>query len=559
PCPQAEEVGSKKLPIQEVDGSEGIKGLAMHGERELKEIHRVSAEDDILQKVEDFGTKSSTYLEETDFSEQTETLTANIQETTRETEASGTKAPEEEKIQDEVSLKPVDVSTTEAEDTEEMIKEKIKVEEDNILDEDDNAIAVPAESPVREADTDDKVDKETSLDESLETVTIHPCPQAEEVGSKKLPIEEVDESEGIKEQAMHGEQELKEIHRVSAEDDILQKVEDCGTKSSDYQEETDSNDQTETLTTDIQEPTRETEASGKKAPEEEKIQDKVSLKPIEISTTKAEDRKETIKEEIQVEADNLLEEDDNAIAVPAESPIPEAHMDDKAIKETRSDESVETITIQPCPRAEEVGSKKLRIEEVDGSEGTKEKAISGESELKEMHKVYAKDDIVEKVEDCETKSFDYQEETDSNEQTETLTTDIQEPTRETEASGKKAPEEEKIQEEVSLKPIEISTTKAENKKETIKEEIQVEADNLLEEDDNATAAPAESPVREAHTDDKVDKETSLDECLETITIQPCPQAEEVGSKKLSIQEVDGSEGIKGLAMHGERELKEIHR
>ncbi|XP_035549570.1 titin-like isoform X14 [Juglans regia] len=559
PCPHAEEVGNKKLRIEEVDGSEGTKEKAIYGESELKEIHKVSTKDDIVGKVEDSGTKSSTYLEETDFSEQTETLTTNIQETTRETEASGTKAPEEEKIHDEVSLKPVDVSTTEAEDTEETIKEKIKVEADNILDEDDNAIAVPAESPVREAHTDDKVDKETSLDESLETVTIHPCPQAEDVGSKKLPIEEVDGSEGIKEQAMHGEQELKEIHRVSAEDDILQKEEDCGRKSSDYQEETDSNEQTETLTTDIQEPTRETEASGKKAPEEEKIQDKVSLKPVEISTREAEDTKEMIKENIKVEADNFLDEDDNATAVPAESPIPEAHMDDKAIKETRSDDSIETITIQPCPHAEEVGSKKLRIEEVDGSEGTKEKAIYGESELKEIHKVSTKDDIVEKVEDSGTKSSTYLEETDFSEQTETLTTNIQETTRETEASGTKAPEEEKIHDEVSLKPVDVSTTEAEDTEETIKEKIKVEADNILDEDDNAIAVPAESPVREAHTDDKVDKETSLDESLETVTIHPCPQAEDVGSKKLPIEEVDGSEGIKEQAMHGEQELKEIHR
>ncbi|XP_041003755.1 titin isoform X12 [Juglans microcarpa x Juglans regia] len=557
PCPQAEEVGSKKLRIEEVDGSEGIKEKAIHGESESKEIHKVSTKDDIVEKVEDSGTKSSTYLEETDFSEQTETLTANIQETTRETEASGTKA--EEKIQDEVSLKPVDVSTTEAEDTEETIKGKIKVEADNILDEDDNAIAVPAESPVREAHMGDKVDKETSLGESLETVTIHPCPQAEDVGSKKLPIEEVDGSEGIKEQDMHGEQELKEIHRVSAEDDILQKVEDCGTKSSDYQEETDSSEQTETLTADIQEPTRETEASRKKAPEEEKIQDEVSLKPVEISTTEAEDTKEMIKEKIKVETDNFLDEDDNATAVPAESPIPEVHMDDKAIKETRSDESIETIRIQPCPQAEEVGSKKLRIEEVDGSEGIKEKAIHGESESKEIHKVSTKDDIVEKVDDCGTKSSDYLEETDSSDQTETVQAFIQEQPRETEALGAKAPEEENIQDEVSLKLVDVLTTEAKDTEETIKEKIKVEADNILDEDDNATAVPAESPISEAYMNDKAVKETCPDESLETVTIQPCPQVEDVGSKKLPIEEVDGSEGIKGLAMHGERELKEIHR
>ncbi|XP_041003764.1 titin isoform X20 [Juglans microcarpa x Juglans regia] len=559
PCPQAEEVGSKKLQIEEVDGKEGIKELAIHEESELKEIHKVYAEDDILEKLEDCGRKSSDYLEETDSSEQTETFTADIQEPTRETEASGTKAPEEENIQDEVSLKLIEISTTEAEDKKETIKEEIQVGADNLLDEDGNATAVPAESPIPEAHMDDKAVKETSSDESVETITIQPCPQAEEVGSKKLQIEEVDGSEGIKKDAIHGESELKEIHKVYAEDDILEKVEDCGTKSSDYQEETDSNEQTETLITDIQEPTRETEASRKKAPEEEKIQDEVSLKPVEISTTEAEDTKETIKEKIKVEADNFLDEDDNATAVLAESPIPEAHMDDKAIKETRSDESVETITIQPCPHAEEVGSKKLRLEEVDGSEGTKEKAIYGESELKEIHKVYAKHDIVEKVDDCGTKSSDYLEETDSSDQTETVQAFIQEQPRETEALGAKAPEEENIQDEVSLKLVDVLTTEAKDTEETIKEKIKVEADNILDEDDNATAVPAESPISEAYMNDKAVKETCPDESLETVTIQPCPQVEDVGSKKLPIEEVDGSEGIKGLAMHGERELKEIHR
>ncbi|XP_041003759.1 titin isoform X15 [Juglans microcarpa x Juglans regia] len=557
PCPQAEEVGSKKLQIEEVDGNEGIKEQVIHEESELKEIHKVYAEDDILEKVEDCGRKSSDYLEETDSNEQTETFTPDIQEPTRETEASGTKAPEDEKIQDEVSLKPVEISTKEVEDTKETIKEEIEVEANNLIDEDGNAIQVPAESPILEAHMSDKAVKETSSDESVETITIQSCPQAEEVGSKKLRIEEVDGSEGTKEEAIHGESELKEIHKVHPEDDILEKVEDCGTKSSYYLEEIDSSEQIETLTADIQEPTRETEASGTKGPEEEEIQDEVSLKPVEISTTEAEDTKEMIKEKIKVETDNFLDEDDNATAVPAESPIPEVHMDDKAIKETRSDESIETIRIQPCPQAEEVGSKKLRIEEVDGSEGIKEKAIHGESESKEIHKVSTKDDIVEKVEDSGTKSSTYLEETDFSEQTETLTANIQETTRETEASGTKA--EEKIQDEVSLKPVDVSTTEAEDTEETIKGKIKVEADNILDEDDNAIAVPAESPVREAHMGDKVDKETSLGESLETVTIHPCPQAEDVGSKKLPIEEVDGSEGIKEQDMHGEQELKEIHR
>ncbi|XP_042969931.1 titin isoform X21 [Carya illinoinensis] len=661
PHPQVEEVGSKKLQIEEVEGSEGIKEHATHAESELKEIHKVYAEDDILEKVEEFGKKSADYKEETDSSELTKTLKVDGQETTRVTEASGStvfaeddivekvedcgrkssdylkeidsnkktetfkpdiqeptreietsgrKAPEEGKIQDEVSLKPIEISTTETEDTKETIKENIKVETDKFLNEDDNATMVPTESPVREAHVDDEAVKETRLDGSVESIPIEPCPQPEEVSSKNLQIEEVDGSEGIKEQAIHAESELKEIHKVYAEDDILDKVEEFGKKSPDYLEETDSSGQTETLTVDIQEPTRETEASGTKAPEEVTIQDRVSLKPIEISTIDAEDTKGTIKQTIKVEPDKFLDKDDNKTAVPAESTIREAHMDDEAVKETRSDESVETIPIQPCPLIEEVGSKKPQIEEIDVSEGIKGQATHAESELKEIHKVYAEDDILEKVKDFETKSSDYQEETNSNEQTEVLKADVQETTREIEASGAKvcaeddivekvedcgrkspvyleetssikqtetitantqeltreteasetkALEEEKIPGEVSLKPAEISTTEAESTKETIKEKIRVEADKFLDEGDSETTVPAKSTIREAHMDDEAVKETRSNESVETIPIQPCPLLEEVGSKKLQIEEVDVSEGIKEQATHAESELKEIHK
>ncbi|XP_042969915.1 titin isoform X6 [Carya illinoinensis] len=608
PSPQAEEVGSKKLQIEEVDGSEAIKEQVIHVESELKKIQKVYVEDDIVEKVEDCGRKSSNYLEETSSIKQTETITANTQELTRETEVSETKAPEEEKIQGEDNLKPVEISTTEAECTKEMIKEKIKVKADKFLDGDDNATVVPAESTIREAHMDEEVGKETRTDESVETIPIQLCPPAEEVGSKKLQIEEGDRSEGIKDQATHAEIELKEIHKVYAEDDMVEKVEDCGRKSPDYLEDTDSSEQTEAHTTNIQEPTKETKASRNNALEDVMIQDEVSLKHVEISTTEAKDTNEAIKE--KMETDKFLDEDDNVNAVPAESTIREAHMDEETVKETRSDESVETIPIQPCTQAEEVGSKKLQIEEVDVSEGIKEQAIHAESELKEIHKVYAEDDILEKVKEFGTKSSDYQEETNSNEQTkifkadvqettretealgakvyaednivekvedsgrksseyqeekdsikqtETLTADFQEPTRETEASDSKALEEEKIQGEIRLKPAESSTTKVEDTKEKIEENIKVEADKFIDGDDNATAVPTESTRREAHMDDKAIKETRSDESVETIPIQPHPQVEEVGSKKLQIEEVEGSEGIKEHATHAESELKEIHK
>jgi len=130
--------------------------------------------------VKDSGPESTEYLKATDFNKQTATPNTGIEEDpTREAEAPGTKAPEEEKIQDEGSLKPAD------EDTEENMKEEIKVKVDDFHDKNDNATVVAAESSSRDAQIDDKRVKDTSSDESLETIKTEPCPQVEEVGSKK--------------------------------------------------------------------------------------------------------------------------------------------------------------------------------------------------------------------------------------------------------------------------------------------------------------------------------------------------------------------------------------
>ncbi|XP_062151446.1 uncharacterized protein LOC133859890 isoform X7 [Alnus glutinosa] len=166
--------------VEKVDGSESIKEHAIHGESDLKEIHTVSAGDEILEKVKDSGPESTEYLMATDFNEQTATPNTGIEEDpTREAEAPGTKAPEEEKIQDEGSLKPAD------EDTAENMKGEIKVKVDDFHDKNDNATVVAAESSSRDAQIDDKRVKDTSSDESLETIKTEPCPQVEEVGSKK--------------------------------------------------------------------------------------------------------------------------------------------------------------------------------------------------------------------------------------------------------------------------------------------------------------------------------------------------------------------------------------
>jgi len=130
--------------------------------------------------VKDSGPESTEYLKATDFNKQTATPNTGIEEDpTREAEAPGTKAPEEEKIQDEGSLKPAD------EDTEENMKEEIKVKVDDFHDKNDNATVVAAESSSRDAQIDDNRVKDTSSDESLETIKTEPCPQVEEVGSKK--------------------------------------------------------------------------------------------------------------------------------------------------------------------------------------------------------------------------------------------------------------------------------------------------------------------------------------------------------------------------------------
>ena len=132
-------------------------------------------------------------------------------------------------------------------------------------------------------------------------------------------------------------------------------MKDSGTKSTGYLDATDSNEHKETgITGIVEEQTMESEALGTKAPGEEKIQVEGSLEPADVYMKTAEDAEEKIEEEIKVEADDFLQDNDNVIVVPAESSLAEPKMDDKPVKDTSSDESLETIKTESCPRAEEV-------------------------------------------------------------------------------------------------------------------------------------------------------------------------------------------------------------
>ncbi|KAL0014384.1 hypothetical protein SO802_001453 [Lithocarpus litseifolius] len=371
--------------VEKVDRSENIREYAIAEESNLKEIHTTFVGDEILEKVKDSDLKSTEYHRATDSKEQIETVNTDIEEhPIQEMEAPITKAPEEEKIQDEDSLKPAHVHEG---------------------------------------------------------------------------VEKANGSENIKEQAIDGESGLKEIYTISVGDGILEKDKDFGPESTKYLKETKSEQEIATVNTNIEEdPIGETEATVTKAQEEEKIQDEGSLKAVD------------------------------------------GHEG---------------------------------VEKADGSANNREQVIDGESDFKEIHEVSLGDDTLNKVKYCSPESTVYIKATDSEEHIGTVNTTIKEdPIEETEVPATRAleeEEEEKIQDEGHVKPTNVSVTVTEDEEEKIKEDIKVEVDNFPDNANNAIVIPVESSLGEAQMDDKPVKDTSSDESLKTINAEPCPHAEEVGS------------------------------
>ncbi|XP_030953848.1 uncharacterized protein LOC115976593 isoform X36 [Quercus lobata] len=549
--------------VEKVHGSENNIEQPVDGVSDLKEIYtKKSIGDEILEKVKNFGPESIEYLEETDSKEHIEPLNTNFEkDSSSEPEALVTKVPAVEKIQDEVSL-----NTADAHEGVEQVDES----ENNIQ---QNPDGEHYSQEIHTGSTEDEILKNVensgpkSIDIKEDTREIEASLTKEEKiqdeGSLNPTdghegVEKVDRSENIREYAIVGESNLKEIHTTFVGDEILEKVKDSDQKSTKYHRATDSKEQIETVNTDIEEdPIQEMEAPITKAPEVEKIQDEDSLKPANVheGVEKA-NGSENIKEQA-IDGESALKE---IYTISVGDGILEKDKDFgpesiKYLKETKSEQEIATVntnieedpigeteaTVTKAQEEEKIqdegGLKAVDghegVEKADGSANNREQVIDGESDFKEIHEVSLGDDTLNKVKYCSPESTVYLKATDSEEHIETVNTTINEdPIEETEVPATRAleeEEEEKIQDEGCVKPTNVSVTVAEDEEEKIKEDIKVEEDNFPDNADNAIVIPADSSLGEAQMVDKPVKDTSSDESLKTINAEPCPHAEEVGS------------------------------
>ncbi|KAL4653361.1 hypothetical protein ACB092_01G297600 [Castanea dentata] len=550
--------------VEKVHESENNIEQPVDGASDSKEIYtKKSIGDEILEKVKKFGPESIEYLKETDSKEHIETLNTNFEKnSSSEPESFVTKVPAEEKIQDEGSLNTADMheGVEQVDESENIIQQNPDGEhysqeihtgstEDEILKNVENS--GPKSTDIKEdtREIEASLTKEPKEEKIQDEGSLNPT-------DGHGGVEKVDRSENIREHAIAGESNLKEIHTTFVGDEMLEKVKDSDLKSTEYHRATDSKEQIETVNTDIEEdPIQEMEAPITKAPEEEKIQDEDSFKPANVHEGVEKANGSENIEEQAIDGESNLKE---IYTISVGDGIIEKDKDFgpesiKYLKETKSERKIATIktNIEEDPigeteaivtkaqeeeKIQDEGSLKAvdgheGVEKADGSANNREQVIDGESDFKEIHKVSLRDDTLNKVKYCSPESTVYLKATDSEEDIETVNTTIKEdPIEETEVAATRAlEEEEKIQDEGHVKPTNVSMTVAEDEEEKIKEDIKVEVDNFPENADNAIVIPAESSLGEAQMDDKPVMDASSDESLKTIDAEPCPHAEEVGS------------------------------
>ncbi|XP_075673413.1 uncharacterized protein LOC142642856 isoform X2 [Castanea sativa] len=551
--------------VKKIHESENNIEQPVDGASNLKEIYtKKSIGDEILEKVKKFGPESIEYLKETDSKEHIETLNTNFEKnSSSEPESFVTKVPAEEKIQDEGSLNTADMheGVEQVDESENIIQQNPDGEhysqeihtgstDDEILKNVENS--GPKSTDIKEdtREIEASLTKEPKEEKIQDEGSLNPT-------DGHGGVEKVDRSENIREHAIAGESNLKEIHTKFVGDEMLEKVKDSDLKSTEYHRATDSKEQIETVNTDIEEdPIQEMEAPITKAPEEEKIQDEDSFKPANVHEGVEKANGSENIEEQAIDGESNLKE---IYTISVGDGIIEKDKDFgpesiKYLKETKSERKIATIktNIEEDPigetkaivtkaqeeeKIQDEGSLKAvdgheGVEKADGSANNREQVIDGESDFKEIHKVSLRDDTLNKVKYCSPESTVYLKATDSEEDIETVNTTIKEdPIEETEVAATRAleEEEEKIQDEGRVKPTNVSMTVAEDEEEKIKEDIKVEVDNFPENANNAIVIPAESSLGEAQMDDKPVMDTSSDESLKTIDAEPCPHAEEVGS------------------------------
>ncbi|KAM3713512.1 hypothetical protein ACJW31_01G261600 [Castanea mollissima] len=552
--------------VKKVHESENNIEQPVDGVSDLKEIYtKKSIGDEILEKVKKFGPESIEYLKETDSKEHIETLNTNFEkDSSSEPESFVTKVPAEEKIQDEGSLNTANMheGVEQVDESENIIQQNPDGEhysqeihtgstEDEILKNVENS--GPKSTDIKEdtREIEASLTKEPKEEKIQDEGSLNPT-------DGHGGVEKVDRSENIREYAIAGESNLKEIHTTFVGDEILVKVKDSDLKSTEYHRATDSKEQIETVNTDIEEdPIQEMEAPITKAPEEEKIQDEDSFKPANVHEgvekangsenieEQAIDGESNLKEIYTISVGDGITEKDKDFGPESINYLKETKSGGKiaTIKTNIEEDPIgETEAIVTKAQEEEKIQDEGSLKAVDGHEGVekadrsannREQVIDGESNFKEIHKVSLGDDTLNKVKYCSPESTVYLKATDSEEHIETVNTTIKEdPIEETEVPATRAleeEEEEKIQDEGRVKPTNVSMTVAEDEEEKIKEDIKVEVDNFPENADNAIVIPAEPSLGEAQMDDKRVMDTSSDESFKTINAEPCPHAEEVGN------------------------------
>ena len=489
--------------------------------------------------------ESTVYLKATDSEEHIETVNTAIKEDPiEETEVPATRAleeGEEEKIQDESFVKPTNVSVTVTEDEEEKIKEYIKVEEDNFPDNADNAIVIPADSSLGEAQTDDKPVKDTSSDQSLKTINAEPCPHAEEVGSmtpEKTSFSLVSQLPNMK----HNDIETETVTPEKPDADEETKTVSDAVFQSKYHGVEETNETGQSLRVENLDADRTEEgikgASGTVLESKSLGTEAVTIDEITADQNLPAGK---LEEQLQTPSSELLswEQEHGPTTIVKETEAIKTKegeiLDDKNISDSSATKATEETCLQKEEQVEMLDEKginnssaiKATEEACLEQEETKEIAVSklglldGASKLETADKEECEKikELTSPIEDASNLSFETSEKA--------LETMLDVHSREALINS-----EEEIQDEGIVKPEGVSITVAKDSFEYIKEEIKV--DNICDKTENATAevVTAKPSSVEAQLNDKSTEDTISDDRVETSTRESNPPAEEVASMKL---------------------------
>lgn len=529
--------------------------------------------------------ESTEYLKETDTKEHTETVNTNIKEDPIEE----TELPVPQAQEDEGSVKPTNVSMTVAEDAKEKIKEEIDVEVDNFPHNADNAIAVPAESSSEEAQMDDKAVKDTSSDESLETIKTESCQQAEEVDSmkpekdsfnlvSKLPnmdhknvetetvtLEKPDEDE-VEETKIVSEAVFQSKYHGVEETDK--------TKQSLRPEKLDA-DETEEGIKEASGTVSESKSLGIEAVIREEITADQTLPAWKLEEQLQKSSSEFLSWEHDHGPTTIVKETETIKTKEGET-TDDKNINDSSATKATEEEQLQTLSSTFLSREQEQGTtttfKKTEEESIKEVEMLDEKGINNSSAIKATEETCLEHEESEELKASKLELEINNEGDNSNklckeeycnldgaskletaekedcEKIKELTRPIEDASNLNFETSLKAFEsmldvhsrealvnsEEKIQDEGIVKAEGVSITVAEELFENSKDEIKVEVDNSYDKTENAIAevVTKEPSSVEAQLHDKSTEDTSSDDKAETITMESSPPAEEDASMKL---------------------------